>query len=111
MNKIQDHEHLNVLRKIHNNSKFTQRTLAGELGYSLGKLNFIINELKKKGLIKYKNFKNNNNKFNYLYVLTPKGVSLKTKLIYNFMKRKLREYDELKQEAEKAEKAQNDNKN
>ena len=101
MNRFEeDDEHLKVLRKIHKNSQFTQRGLADELGYSLGKLNFIMNELKKKGLIKYKNFKNNQNKINYLYILTPKGISLKTKLIYAFMKRKLKEYDELKKEVQ-----------
>ena len=52
-------------------------------------------------MVKYKNFKNNENKINYLYVLTPKGVTKKTKLLYKFMERKLKEYDELKKEIEK----------
>ena len=49
-------------------------------------------------LIKIQNFKKNPNKLNYIYVLTPKGISQKTKLTINFMKRKMKEYDELKQE-------------
>ena len=65
---------------------------------SLGKLNYCLNSLKKKGLIKIKNFKNNPNKMKYAYIITPKGITLKTKLTINFMKRKMNEYDELKKE-------------
>ena len=54
-----------------------------------------------KGLIKIRNFKENPNKMNYTYVLTPKGISEKTKLTLNFMKRKIKEYDELKMELKK----------
>ena len=57
-------------------------------------------ELKAKGLVKLNNFKNNKNKIGYLYILTPKGISAKTKLSINFMKRKMKEYDELKAELE-----------
>jgi EPS-associated MarR family transcriptional regulator len=99
MNNNQDH--FNVLRKIQNNPKSTQRELANELGFSLGKLNYCITALKNKGLIKIGNFKKNPNKINYIYVLTPKGISIKTKLTLNFMKRKMMEYDELKNEIEK----------
>ena len=94
-------DHFNVLRKIQNNPKSTQRELANELGFSLGKLNYCITALKNKGFIKIENFKKNPNKINYIYVLTPKGISIKTKLTLNFMKRKMMEYDELKNEIEK----------
>ena len=53
---------------------------------------------KKKGYIKIKNFQKNPKKINYIYILTPKGVAEKTKLTINFMKRKIKEYDELKKE-------------
>ena len=96
MNDNQDH--FNVLRKIKSSPKSTQRELAEELGFSLGKLNYCLNSLKNKGLVKIKNFKKNPNKINYIYVLTPKGISEKTKLTINFMKRKMNEYDELKNE-------------
>ena len=89
---------LNILRKISVSKKLTQRELANELGFSLGKLNYCLNELKKKGLIKFNNFKNNKNKINYMYILTPKGVSKKTKLLISFMQRKMHEYDEFKKE-------------
>ena len=89
---------LNVLRKIIRNPETTQRELAKDLGFSLGKLNYILSALKDKGLVKIKNFRKNPNKLNYFYVLTPKGITLKTSLTLNFMKRKIREYDELKKE-------------
>tara|TARA_B100001057_G_C22846965_1_gene949454 strand:- start:1168 stop:1500 length:333 start_codon:yes stop_codon:yes gene_type:complete len=94
-------DHLNVLRKINLNPKFSQRKLAKELGFSLGKLNYCIKELKKKGLIKIKNFRKQKNKIKYFhYIITPKGISERTKLTINFMKRKMQEYDDLKSEIE-----------
>ncbi len=100
MNKInnKDTENFEILRKIYKEKGLTQRKLAHELGYSLGKLNFIVNELKKKGLIKIMSLKKDPRKIRYL--LTRKGLSLRTKLTINFMKRKMREYDELKKEIE-----------
>ena len=91
-------DHFNVLRKIQTKPKASQRILASELGFSLGKLNYCLKALKAKGLIKIKNFKKNPNIINYIYVLTPKGISRKTQLTVNFMKKKMREYDELKKE-------------
>ena len=99
MNDNQDH--FNVLRKINSKPKSTQRELAEELGFSLGKLNYCLKALKYKGLVKIKNFNKNPNKLNYIFVLTPKGISEKSKLTINFMKRKMEEYDELKKELDK----------
>ena len=94
-------DHFDVLRKIQKKPNSTQRELAIELGFSLGKLNYCLKALKKKGLVKIENFKKNPNKINYFYVLTPAGITAKTKLTLNFMKRKMKEYDELKIELEK----------
>ena len=91
-------DHFDVLRKIQKKPKSTQRELAEELGFSLGKLNYCLKSLQVKGLVKIQNFKKNPNKLNYIYVLTPKGMSQKTKLTINFMKRKMKEYDELRKE-------------
>ena len=92
-------DHLNVLRKIQMKPNTSQRELAKDLGVSLGKLNYCIKELQKKGLIKLENFQNQTNKISYLkYLITPKGIAERTKLTINFMKRKMREYDELKKE-------------
>ena len=97
-------DHFEVLRKINSKPNSSQRELAGELGFSLGKLNYCLQSLKNKGLVKIKNFKRNKNKLNYMYVLTPKGISAKTKLTLNIMKRKMAEYDELKKEMDKEKK-------
>jgi len=94
-------DHLNLLRKIKNKPESTQRELADELGFSVGKLNYILNALKNKGMIKIENFKKSQNKLNYVYLLTPKGIATKTKLTMKFMTRKMQEYDELKKEIEK----------
>jgi len=91
-------DHFNVLRKINNKPKSSQRELAEELGFSLGKLNYCLKALKNKGFVKMKNFEKNPNKINYMYALTPKGFAAKTKLTINFMKMKMQEYDELKKE-------------
>ena len=96
MKKNQDHLH--VLRTIKNKSEASQREMAKDLGFSLGKLNYCLKALQKKGLIKIDNFKKNPYKGNYIYVLTPKGIAEKTKLTINFMKRTMQEYDTLKKE-------------
>ena len=93
-------DQFNVLRKIKSKPNSSQRELASELGFSLGKLNYCLRALKVKGLIKIQNFQRDPNKLRYVYILTPKGVAAKTKITLNFMKRKMREYDELKAEIE-----------
>ena len=97
-----DQDQFEVLRKIKKVPESSQRELAEELGFSLGKLNYCLKSLQKKGLIKLKNFQKQPNKIKYLkYVITPKGIAERTKLTLNFMKRKMKEYDELKKELEK----------
>jgi EPS-associated MarR family transcriptional regulator len=107
MNNINDNresEYLEILRKLRKDPKSSQRKLADELGFSLGKLNYCLKALQNKGLIKIKNFKKNPNKLNYFYVLTPKGIAQKTKLTISFMKKKMNEYDELKKEYDELKK-------
>ena len=91
-------DYFNILRKIQNNPNLTQRDLAKDLGISLGKFNYCLKALKLKGLVKINNFKKSDKKIRYLYILTPEGISLKTKLTVNFMKIKMIEYEELKKE-------------
>ena len=93
-----DQDHFDVLRRIQKNPESSQRELAEKLGFSLGKLNYCLKALQVKGLVKIENFKKNPQKINYIYVLTPKGITQKTKLTLNFMKRKMKEFDELKKE-------------
>ena len=96
-----DSDKHNILRKLDKNPETSQRELAAELDISLGKLNYCLKELKKKGLIKIRNFSKNEKKLNYLYIITPKGISEKTRATLRFMKLKMKEYDELRKENEK----------
>ena len=96
-----EQDHFEVLRKIQKNPESTQRQLAADLGFSLGKLNYCLKALINKGLVKIENFKKNPKKLNYIYVLTPKGIAAKTRITINFMERKMEEYDELKKELKK----------
>ena len=89
---------LAVLRYLENKQTISQRKLSQDLGISLGKINFILKALIKKGIVKAKNFKNNNNKSVYAYYLTPDGFNEKAKLTLEFFKRKNTEYNKLKKE-------------
>ena len=100
MSTNNNQDEFNVLRKIKQNPSLSQRKMAKELGFSLGKLNYCLNALIEKGLVKIQNFNKNPKKINYIYLLTPKGISLKTNLTISFMKRKMAEYDEIKKELE-----------
>ena len=95
-------DYFEVLRKLQKKPGASQRELAEELGFSLGKLNYCIKELQKKGYVKFKNFRKKDNKFKCLqYIITPRGIVERTKLTISFMKSKMKEYDELKEELEK----------
>ena len=95
-----DTEYL-VLKKLEANPHLTQRKLSEELGLSLGKTNYVINALIDKGWLKLNNFKRSDKKLGYIYLLTPKGISEKTTLAQNFLRRKSEEYNRLKKEIEK----------
>ena len=90
--------HLKVLRLLEENPDVTQRELAKELGISLGKANYCLKALIEKGWIKANNFKNNNNKAAYAYLLTPTGIERKAQITVRFLKRKVAEYEALKDE-------------
>ncbi len=100
--------HLDLLRKLEVNPEYTQRELSQEMGASLGKVNYCMKKLIEKGWIKLSNFSHNPNKVGYIYLLTPKGIEQKTKLTILFLKRKIEEFEilkdeisELKQDSEK----------
>jgi EPS-associated MarR family transcriptional regulator len=92
--------HLKVLRHIEENPEVTQRELASELGVSLGKANYCLKALMDKGFIKARNFHNSNNKRAYLYKLTPIGIEAKARISVAFLRRKMDEYEHLKEEIE-----------
>ena len=82
-------DYFEILRRIEKDPKSSQRELAKQLGFSLGKLNYCLKALQGKGLLKIKNFQKQSNKIKYLrYVITPKGISERTKLTINYMKKK-----------------------
>ena len=95
-----DAEYL-ILKKLTDNPYLTLRLLSKELGISLGKTNYVINALIDKGLLKLNNFKRSDNKLGYSYLLTAQGITEKTKLTIQFMKRKMVEYDVLKKDLQK----------
>lgn len=98
--KIQEDTNYRVMRLLEKNPDLTQRELAEQLGVSVGGLNYCLKALMEKGLVKMKNFANSKNKFGYVYVLTPRGMSEKASLTSQFLKRKMEEYEALKLEIE-----------
>jgi len=83
---------------IEKNPDITQRQLASKLGISLGSMHYCLKALAHKGWVKAGNFKHNPNKSSYLYLLTSEGISQKSKLAIDFLKRKKQEYQKLKSE-------------
>lgn len=88
------------MRLLEANPDLTQRELAKELGLSVGSINYCLKALMDKGLVKMKNFATSKNKFGYVYVLTPSGISEKAVITHRFLKRKMDEYEALKVEIE-----------
>lgn len=90
--------HYGLLKTLENNPGLSQRDLAKRLGISLGKVNFCLNALVAKGSLKISNFRNNENKLAYAYLLTPRGVEEKARVTLGFLKHKMQEYEQLKKE-------------
>jgi EPS-associated MarR family transcriptional regulator len=99
--KSESEEILKLLRELKSTPALTQRELSSKLGISLGKVNFLLNALIRRGFIKAQNIKNSNNKKAYLYILTPHGLEEKAKVTYRFLKQKLSEYEQLESEIRK----------
>ena len=107
--QLENEEALQIIREIDQSPEMTQRELSSRLGISLGKVNFLMNALVRKGFVKVENFKKSSNKIAYLYNLTPGGIEEKTRMTYHFLRRKTQEYEQLEQESRQlqAEVAQN----
>ncbi|MDF1590021.1 MAG: MarR family EPS-associated transcriptional regulator [Desulfobacterales bacterium] len=95
-NDYQQEIRYRLLKILNRNPNFTQREMAREMGISLGKVNFCLAELAKKGFIRINRFKDSENKLQYLYKLTPSGLEAKAGLTVSFLKRKISEYNEIK---------------
>jgi EPS-associated MarR family transcriptional regulator len=85
-----------LLKLLEKNPNMTQRQMAGEMGLSLGKFNYCLKELVKKGIVKIDRFTTSDNKAGYMYVLTPHGIEEKAKITVSFLRRKMKEYEEIK---------------
>lgn len=95
---MQDEITYKLLKSIEEDPSQSQRELSKSLGISLGKLNYCLKALIDKGLVKANNFRRNENKSDYLYLLTPKGVDEKARVTMRFLQRKMHEYEMLKKE-------------
>lgn len=95
---MQDEITYKLLKSIEEDPSQSQRELSKSLGISLGKLNYCLKALIDKGLVKANNFRRNENKSDYLYLLTPKGVDEKARVTMRFLQRKMHEYELLKKE-------------
>ncbi|MDP2267760.1 MAG: MarR family EPS-associated transcriptional regulator [Deltaproteobacteria bacterium] len=107
--QLENKETLQIIREINGSPEMTQRELASRLGISLGKVNFLINALIRKGFVKVDNFKKSSNKIAYLYYLTPRGIEAKSRMTYRFLKRKMREYEQLELEIQQLQEEVRDN--
>jgi EPS-associated MarR family transcriptional regulator len=95
---LHEESHLKVLRLLESNPSMNQRALSEALGVSLGKTNYCIKALLDKGFIKMQNFRNNQNKLAYAYLLTPAGLEEKACITARFLKYKVQEYERLRVE-------------
>ena len=94
-----------VLRLLQDKPDASQRELADQLGVSHGKMNYCLNALIDKGLVKLGNFQSSQHKLKYVYLLTPAGITEKAKLTGRFLQRKVAEYEQLKAEIESLKKS------
>lgn len=98
MSSLYEESHLKVLRLLESNPQLSQRELAEALGVSVGKVNYCLNALIDKGLVKANRFRNSRNKWAYAYLLTPSGLVRKADLTVKYLRIKIREFDQLKEE-------------
>jgi EPS-associated MarR family transcriptional regulator len=96
--QLQEDTYFRVLRMLQDNPDMTQREIAEKLGISTSGLNYCLKALIDKGWVKVQNFSQSKNKFGYIYVLTPQGITNKAMLAGRFLKRKLQEYEALRAE-------------
>jgi EPS-associated MarR family transcriptional regulator len=97
---LTDEYRYRILKLLESNPSASQREIARELGVSLGRVNFCLQALMEKGLIKVNNFRNNSSKSAYLYLLTPRGVDEKARVTLRFLRSKISEYENIKAEVE-----------
>jgi len=87
-----------ILRELEKNPDSTQRTLAGKLDVSLGKINYVLTGLIKKGIIKAQKLKNDPQNIRWNYLLTPQGIQEKVQITKNYLENRLNEFDKIQRE-------------
>lgn len=92
--------HYKLMRLLEAKPGMSQREIARELDVSLGKVNYCLRALIRKGWIKARNFKNSQNKAAYMYLLTPRGLEQKAGLTLQFLRVKMEEFETLRKEIE-----------
>ena len=100
INTAQEELRLRVMRVLEDNPEASQRDIAKKLGVSLGSVNFCVKALVDIGFVKLNNFVKSNKKLGYAYILTPEGISEKAAITARFLKRKMNEYEMLREEIE-----------
>jgi EPS-associated MarR family transcriptional regulator len=98
--KLNEDKYFRLMSILEATPDISQREMAKVLGVSFGCINYCLNALIDKGLVKIQNFNQNQNKFGYVYLLTPTGIAEKASLTSSFLKRKMDEYEALKVEIE-----------
>ena len=100
MNNFNQEIRYRLLKILETEGSLTQRDMAGRMGVSLGKVNYCMNELVKKGFVKVNRFKDAQNKAKYAYLLTPGGMEEKARVTVRFLRAKMKEYEQIKKEIE-----------
>ena len=96
--EFQEDVQFQVLRRLHDTPDLSQRTLARELGISVGSINYCFQAMMEKGWVKVQNFSQSQHKMGYVYLLTPAGIAQKSRLTAEFLRRKLLEYETLRED-------------
>lgn len=97
---LNDETRYRILKLLETDPQASQRRIADELGISLGRVNYCLQALVRKGLVKVNNFRSSHRKRAYLYLLTPRGIEDKARVTARFLHVKLAEYEILKRELE-----------
>jgi EPS-associated MarR family transcriptional regulator len=92
-----------ILKAVEEDPQITQRELASKLGVSVGKVNYCLRALMKKGFVKARNFRNSSRKRQYVYKLTPQGVAERTRVTIAFLRVRSAEFDEIRAEIDRLE--------
>ena len=95
---LSDADRYRILKRLEANPEISQRALAEELGISLGKINYCLNALIERGMLKVENFRNNKHKRAYMYYLTPNGIEEKARVTLSFLSARVAEYEALDRE-------------